>query len=415
MKRPSPSLVFNALAALLLVAGGVWLIFNTEWVDFWQRLPPRGEAAIDDHYALKQVAKRLGAQVTSPDNLDRLPPAGATLVLVSRQWDFVPGRDAQLKQWVEAGGHLVLPQFFVTGDDIEWIPIRELPPPKPPAKEVVPKPPAPRPPKESRRFDPRFVGPDEERLQPCPVLREAFADGDAGDAARRLRVCTADFSSKLQVVAPATPLWRVQGERGAELMRVALGKGKVTALAPYSLLDNRSLFHGDHAQVAVAALDLRAGDAIWFVIDERRDALAVWLWQRGAPVIVLCAVALAFALWRGALRFGPLLPQMPTGRRSVAEQIRGTAAFVLRRGGAPLLAAARRALDETARQRIVGYELKTLGERAAALAAPTGLAADALVHALDPRLPMKGRAMPESLALLETARRRLVLNRTTPG
>jgi len=120
-------------------------------------------------------------------------------------------------------------------------------------------------------------------------------------------------------------------------------------------------------------------------------------------------------LWRSALRFGPLLPASAPVRRSVAEQIRGTAAFVWRGGGAALVAAARRSLDETARPRIAGWDRMTMAERVAALQRPTALPPDSLTRALEPQLPWmrsrgRGHALADKLALLEQARRRLLLN-----
>jgi hypothetical protein len=196
---------------------------------------------------------------------------------------------------------------------------------------------------------------------------------------------------------------------------VVLGKGQVTAVGEFRFLSNDALFKGDQAQAAIAALDLRAGDEVWFVVDERRQALLLWLWHRAGPALGLVLLALLLALWRGALRFGPLLPQAAPVRRSVAEQIRGTAAFVWRGGGAALLAASRRALDEAARTRIAAWDRMTMTERIAALQRPTALPVDVLTRALDPTLPpARGRALADKLTLLEQARRRLALNNNPP-
>jgi hypothetical protein len=126
MKRPSTEVTVNLLALVAIAALGAWLVFATEWVDVWRPTRPRNEAASDSHYAIKQIAARLGAKVTSPDNLDRLPPPGATLVLESNEWDFLPSRSEQLREWVEVrGGHLVLQSFSTTGATIDWLPLRE--------------------------------------------------------------------------------------------------------------------------------------------------------------------------------------------------------------------------------------------------------------------------------------------------
>lgn len=431
MKRPSTETTVNLLALAAIAALGLWLLFATEWVDVWQATPRRGEAARDDHYAIKQIVGKLGGKVSSPDNLDRLPPPGATLVLESNQWDFLPGRSQRLREWVEFhGGHLVLPSFFVTGATIDWLPLRQkkrvkgaaLSCPAPAAgddneddeeagdderADANPTPP----PMRRRPPDPLFVGPQDDPRNQCPTLAERIGGEVEAEPPRRFRLCQGEWLTGLEAMPAAAELWSVVGTRGATVLRATLGNGRVTAMGAWGFLDNRSVFSGDHAQVAIAMLDLRPGNSVWFVIDEKREALLMWLWHRAGPAVGLALLAMAFALWRGALRFGPLLPQAPLARRSVAEQIRGTAAFVLRGGGAPLLAAARRALDEAARQRIAGYDRMTMGQRIDALRQPTGLPVDLLTRAVDPQLPPgRGRALADKLAVIEQTRRRLAFN-----
>jgi hypothetical protein len=434
MKRPSTEVTVNLLALAAIAALGLWLLFATEWVDVWRPTPPRNEAARDSHYAIKQIASKLGAKVTSPDNLDRLPPPGATLVLESNEWDFLPGRSQQLRDWVEVhGGHLVLPSFFTTGATIDWLPLRQkkrskgadLSCPAPSAdndhnnddeddderKNATPAPAqAPRP----SLPDPLFIGPQDSPRDPCPMLAERLNGNTEAEPRRSFRLCDGEWLTDLEATPAAAEAWALVGRRGTPVLRATLGNGRITAMGAWRFLDNRSVFKGDHAEAAIAMLDLRPGHDVWFVIDEKRDALLTWLWHRAGPAIGLALLALALALWRGARRFGPLLPQAPLARRSVAEQIRGTAAFVLRGGGAALLAAAQRALDDAARARIAGYDRMTLGQRVEALRQPTGLPADALTRALDPRVPSgyaRGRALTDKLAVIEQTRRRLAFNK----
>ena len=430
MKRPSTETTVNLLVVAAIAALGLWLLFATEWVDVWRPTPARGEAARDSHYAIKQIVGKLGGQVSSPDNLDRLPPHGATLVLESNQWDFLPGRSQQLREWVEVhGGHLVLPSFFTTGASIDWLPVRQkkrvkgadLSCPAPGRDDAdehdedddderakaKPEPAAPR----VRPPDPLFVGPQHNTRNQCPVLAERIGGDAEAEPLRRLRLCDGEWLTGLEATPASAEAWSIVGTQGAPIVRAALGRGRVTAMSAWRFMNNDGMFLGDHAQVAVMMLDLRPGDDVWFVIDEKREALMMWLWHRAGPAIGLALLALAFALWRGARRFGPLLPQAPLARRSVAEQIRGTAAFVLAGGGAPLVAAARRALDEAAARRIAGYDRMTMGQRIDALRQPTGLPTDALTRALDPHLPPgRGRALADKLALIEQARRRLAFN-----
>ena len=389
----------NLLALALLVALAVWFASRTEWVDIWVRTPAKAEALTDPYYASKQLLRRLGAKVVAPDNLDRLPPSGATLVLASQQWNLFDERDGQLKRWVEAGGHLVLPDAATFGEEVDWVPIHLQ------RHKFEPDPKAPTPPIDAS-FKPGFVGPRHGPEQACPLLMETAGRAGAFGAPRGYRLCAGSPFLSLQSKAPA--LWSIDDVRGPQILRVGLGQGSVSAaVASYALLQSHSLFHGDHALAMVALLQANPGREIWFVVNESRAALPLWLWQRTAPAIVLAMLVLVFALWRGAIRFGPMAPQALAARRSVAEQIRGSAAFILRRGGAPLLDAARRALIESARKRLPGLAHMGLEELAAAIAKASALPAPALQSALDTRLPAKRRDLPARLALLETARRRL--------
>ncbi|MEP7101592.1 MAG: DUF4350 domain-containing protein, partial [Burkholderiales bacterium] len=213
--------------------------------------------------------------------------------------------------------------------------------------------------------------------------------------------------------ANVAPIWALDGPRGHVLVRVPLKRGSVTVSAIELPLDNNLLPDQDNALIAVAALQLRPGHTVWIVRDEARPPLLLFLWQRGAPAVLLGASALAFALWRGARRFGPRIAIAPPARRSMREQIRGTAEFVAHRGSPALHAAQLRALLEAATPRIRGFDSMILGQRAQAIAALTGMDAHTLAHAMNPSLDPSPRATPTrhpaaALALIETARRRLL-------
>src|SRR6185437_9664331 len=118
---------------------------------------------------------------------------------------------------------------------------------------------------------------------------------------------------------------------------------------------NRTLLDGDDAALFVAATQLRRGDAIWFVTEERSASLLWLIWRTGAPVVLLVLAAIVAWLWRAGARFGPPLAPTEAARRSLAEQILGTGQFTLRLGGGQALHAAQiRALRETAERWIPG-------------------------------------------------------------
>jgi len=413
MTRDGLWLKLLAAAALLLV--GYWLVTTTEWVEVDVPAELRGEAATNPYYTASRLLRKLGVRVERRDNLDQLPPPHATLVLDSLHWALFPERVARLRQWVEHGGHLVAPPHLLHDDNFAaWAPIELLERPKPkvrPAKdedddddgEAAAAPPAPASSPAAEATSPLALRRSKGR---CAVRHEPESvPATYADGGRDFKVC--GFAGALLKSKGTPPLWSLDGPQGPESMRVALGRGRLTALLLDEVLDNRDALEGDNALVMVAALSVHAGDEVWFVSDEKREPLLPWVWHQGWIAVVLGALALAAALWRNGMRFGPLAARPPEGRRSVGEQIRGTAEFVWHRGAGALHAAQLRALDEAARRRVRGYDKLDRAAKAAALARATGLEAEALGRGLDTRVNRPRHAWPATLALLETARRRI--------
>jgi hypothetical protein len=133
------------------------------------------------------------------------------------------------------------------------------------------------------------------------------------------------------------------------------------------------------------------------------------VWRYGAPVVAVLMLALALALWRGAMRFGPLVAPIETARRSLSEQILGTGRFAVRLGGgAALHAAAARALQEAAARRVAGYERLTAAQRVAAIAGLARIDAAELAPAMNRVGDMRAQELKQAVALLESARRQLI-------
>jgi hypothetical protein len=177
----------------------------------------------------------------------------------------------------------------------------------------------------------------------------------------------------------------------------------------------RSLFEGDHARLFVAATELHRNDEVHFLSEDNHPSLIALVWVHGWPVVALALVGIALALWRGAIRFGPLAALPPAARRSLAEQIRGTGQFTLRHGGAESLhAACVHALDDAAKRRVPGYTNLTAAERADALARLTGFDTNALAAAIHHPGMRRGHELRSTIALLEDARRRTLAENTRP-
>jgi len=294
---------------------------------------------------------------------------------------------------------LVIPGYFVGRDALkDWLPIdsrtmkaeSKADPKAAPASKPTPKTPA--------------------KDADCRILAEADTSPAGLAGSRTLRVCGHNGGSEfLARDKQRVPLWSMQGPRGVEMLRMSMGKGSVTVVGDWAALQNFNLLRADNPLLAAAALQARSGAEFWFVVEESRESFLPWLWHNGQAAILLGALALAFALWRASVRFGPLIASAGTQRRSMAEQVRGTAEFLHMHGGEALHAAQLRALDESARRHLRRHAQGDAGQRSAAIAQATGLDARALSQAMALRKRGPG-ALAADLELLETARRRLDAN-----
>lgn len=371
----------QGIIAALVVLVVAYVARHTYWAEVRIPLPPQGEAATNPFYAAQRFAQTLGARAVRHRTFTT-PPPDAVVVLSSWHWSLSSRRRIALERWVDEGGRLVVDNSLLYPlDDFErWSGISwDWPEEDPDAEE------------------------SDDDAQPGPLCRTMSEDaGPGGSRGGSFWLCTYSDSW----LTSRNPIeWGLRDAAGLQAARVAIGRGSVTVLnaAPFR---GRELFNGDHGVIFVAAAQLTRGDDVRFLSEEDHPSLPVLAWQQGASVIVLLLAGVVLGVWRGAVRFGPVVPVPEPVRRSLAEQIRGTARFILRYGdGEPLHAAAVRALHETAARHLPRYTRLSPDERAAALARVTGFERAALaaaIHHAGLRTPHELRG---TITLLESARR----------
>jgi hypothetical protein len=251
----------------------------------------------------------------------------------------------------------------------------------------------------------------------CQDLQEAGAASlPAFEPGRVYRGCGAVGS--LRALGHAVPTWQLAGKTGTLAMRVPLGRGSVTGVSPWLVLDNRGILAGDNALIAVAVLQARPGRAVWILGDEAREPLLGWLWQEARTPLLLALAATLLALWRLMVRFGPREAAAPPARRSMGEQVRGTGQFIAGTDPRALHAATRKAFDDVARLRVERWAELEDAERVAALAREAAPSQALDRPALLASLNIGGGATPAqilaAIAVLEQARRALLRTPAAP-
>jgi hypothetical protein len=382
-------IIAGAVVAVLALLG-VWVARHLEFLTMDVDATPTGEARTNPFYAAQRFAEALDARTTWEHALGEVSPDA--LVYVSAfHWSLIPSRRAKLEHWVEQGGRLVVDSELLGTEEFgRWSGIRrEFP------KQA-----------ESRRAQ------DEEEASndDVPAFRPCH---DLHDGRTRYSLC--QFASRTWLSSTGKPIWALQDNHGVQALRVRIGRGTVTALnaAPF---DTESFLKGDHPELFVALTELRHHDDVHFLSEDESPSLLALIWRNGAPIVAVLGAWLAFTLWRGGVRFGPLAPRAELVRRSLAEQIRGTAHFALRIGDHDALhTATLRALSRAAQRRIPGYLALDTDARVAAIARVTSVEAAPLAAAMTAVDLRRVHDLRNAIALLETTRRDLLSRSTRPS
>lgn len=396
------------IAAVIVIAAFVaWVAKNTYWEEITIPAGLQGEAARNPFYAAERLTGELGGTSEWRRTLGEMPDPNTVLVLVRWHWDLIDSRRARLERWVESGGRLVLVGNLTGGHGAleEWSGLAK-------ARDAGDAAAAGDTGYEAQAGVPPFVSAPG---RPCGTVHVVAGRSQANPSRTEYSVCGLDTG---RLVSEREAEWALADSAQPDqdllqAVRVPAGRGSVAWINASSYgytqpFSNLTLLDEDHGVLFVDTLRLHHGDHVVFVSAEESASLLELIWTYGAPAVVLSLALVGVALRRNAARFGPLAAALDASRRSLAEQIRGTARFVLRVGrGEGLHAAMVRALHEAARRRIPGYERKSLRDRASAISGLAGVDADKLSDAMQPERHRASHELRTTVALLDAARRKL--------
>jgi hypothetical protein len=387
------------LAVGAVIAGLLALIISRlEFAEVKVPAPLNGEARTNPFYAAIRFMDALGAEATWERVLGSKPDQ-TVILLSSWNWTLNGTRRERLRRWVENGGRLVVDRS-VHGDPAEfetWTGIGDL---EADEEEIEEKEKA-----DSQKGKEKATV-TEAAVQKALNFNSCTALTEEGTG-KSYDVCDVDFPRSLSLSRKAE--WELRDGKYLHAARVAVGKGSVTVLnaQPFKY---RDFLQGDHARLLVAATQLRDGDEVAFLSEQDHASIMALMWRFGAPAVLLLALVVGLALWRSAARFGPLIAPPLTARRSLAEQIRGTGQFALRFGGGKALhTATARALRDVALKRQASYDRLSSEQRIAALAKLSDVPAEELGPALHFTGARSAHELRTAIAVLETARRRILL------
>jgi hypothetical protein len=375
------------IVVVVLLAFFGWIASNMRFTEVKMPMPLKGEAARNPFYAAIKLSEQLGAEAAW-ERVFTAPADDSVIVVSDWNWTLSRARRERIERWVEGGGRLVIDQTLIGGlNEFErWSGIGELEPVKKDQDDE----------EEESALAERFFPKD------CTSLLE---DGTQ----RTIEVC--DVNNARSLTSTRKVLWALRAGDRIQALRTAVGRGSVTVInaSPFRF---RDFFLGDHPLLFVRATQLHRGDVLLFLTEEQHASLITLVWRFGSSVVLLMFAVIALALWRATARFGPLVAPLEAARRSLAEQIRGTGQFALRFGGGQSLHAATvRALRDAAIRRVPAYDRLSSEERVAAVANASGVTREELAPALNFSGSRSSHELRQAIAVLETARRRLMRNK----
>lgn len=409
---------FGLLAALLVALGVVWFLHTHERVENTVALPPRGEAAYNPLYALRESLRAAGVPAESRRRLDRGGAALGerdTVLMIGDPGTATPGEVQRLLDWVEAGGHLLVrtpPLRRQAGPGRDWGLLERLG--VHPLDGIA-------------SCEDLHVAGQSPHVEFCRGQRFVLVDRTpelrwGQDAAG---VAAADTAEDLAAVVQGDPddtdearmralreaIDARQRTRGQGLVyaRLVHGAGRIDVLADFDFLHNGALRDPSHRILARQILAPNWGQGTMHLI-YAASVPPLWLliltrgWMAWGPLLL----ALGAWLWMRTQRFGPLLPSPVAARRALLEHVRASGEHLVRYGQAALLyEAVRNAFLDRLRRRDPLAAALDGDAGLEAIAARTGLPLRDVRQALQAPRPHDAAGFRQRIARLIQMRHRL--------
>lgn len=334
---------------ILLLAGGAWFYFNFEPVPERERVGFQGEARRNFLLAAMRLVERMGLSTREArhlSDLDALPPGG-TLILARHRAALTTQRVERILSWVAAGGHLI-----VAAEDYR---VRDA------------------------LFDRLGVMRRQLRLRPPGRPSEIRLP----HARAPLRVT---FGYRIDIIdLEKQAALTVDDHWSVLLLHFVRGEGRVTVLNGLQFMSNAHIGEHDHAEFTWQLLRFHpATSEVVVAVQLQKPSLAGWLAEHARQVSVLAGVLVILWLWRIVPRFGPLKPEPPPARRRLLDHLRASGLFFWNTGNTGrLLAAAREACLNRVGRKHPAIVTLPAAERAARLAALSGLPEGEIAFALE--------------------------------
>jgi hypothetical protein len=321
---------------IIVISFCAWLATHLEWKDETTRSGFSGEALHNPYYAGMLLLTQSGYTARRLDDASALDGLSthSTLLLNSPELFNNRSQVAKLLDWIERGGHLVLPLGRGNAPDnllralgVQIVGWNENSSPQ----QII-------------NIEHAALRAD---LRDAPIFdvatpteldamllgyfnraqANAFTGGTDADAKD-----DADGTPTPQAFHTDIPTTAQKHRREAHAVyaRWKLGQGHVTA-GSLRQFNNGNIDDNDHAELFVRLMSLPLEPrSVYIALTAEYPGLATWLIQHAGEALIALALLLTALLWRAMPRFGPLRPERAPKRPGLLEHISATGDFLLR-------------------------------------------------------------------------------------
>jgi hypothetical protein len=345
-------LVLTGFLIILGTALSSW--FLTHFERMTETIPVGYSAAArrNDLLAAERFLSRLGVQVQSVAgrNLLRQLPSTKDTLVIPGLGALGTDHRAELRSWLEGGGHLVLEAMQVWDEE----------------------------------------EPSEDFLTELGIRLRAEDQDQRGQEveARYLEVdlqrpLSLEFRTDYYLEIDSVSTGDVVAGGRLHLTRRSVGAGLLTVVSDSRFMDNRNIGDKDHALAFARLVAPASGGKVWLLYDSRMPWLGALIWSVAPQASVAVAALLAIWVWWLGARLGPLAAPPERRRRNLIEHLDASADFQWRHGRAlHLVTTSRRRILSAWLRRHPGLEHAGRHQQILAAAEATGQPVDVMTRAL---------------------------------
>lgn len=290
--------------ALILGVGSAWFLRSFDPVETVVRGDLSVQARANPWLALETFLRASGAQVTTPE-WDTLWQSEwpQDLTIISNRLDQVldPHRLAQLMEWIEQGGDVLLPLPALPLGDGDVTELGGL------LAEL------------GISLSYEFPLEEEETL-----LSFQFDGSD--------ETISIEFDSAYSILSTGSrePTGSLSTDDAVHSLQFELGHGKVTVFSDGRFLRNRWIGQHDHAWFIYEMTAAGDGREVWLLPNYTQQSLGAWVWQHAWLFLLFSLMLLMLWVWQQSMTLGPKQHPAAAIRRHLGEHLRASANFLWR-------------------------------------------------------------------------------------